>query len=90
MNARYRLSSYITEAWAEAVYERRDEGGFVGRIPSCPGVVAMGPSLFECEAELRATLEDWIVVGFRMHQPMPVVAGIDLNCEPSLLPLDAV
>lgn len=90
MNARCRLTSYITEASAEAIYKRCDEGGFIGRIPSCPGVVALGPSLLECEAELRSTLEDWIVVGFRLHQPMPVVAGIDLNCESSLIPLDAV
>ena len=31
------------------------------------------------EAELRSTLEDWILVGLRLGHKLPVLAGIDLN-----------
>ena len=59
-------------------------------IPSCPGVVAFGPTLRECEDTLRATLEDWILVGLKLGHPLPVLAGIDLNGEPGREPVDAL
>jgi predicted RNase H-like HicB family nuclease len=67
------LSDYVAEALAQAAYEKLKDGSYAGRIPSCPGVVAFGASLRECENELRSTLEDWILVGLQLKHPLPVI-----------------
>lgn len=90
MASRYVLSDYVAAALAEAVYDKLEDGTFSGHIPACPGVVAFGTSLRECEEELRSTLEDWILVGLRLKHPLPVVNGIDLNKEPAREPVDAM
>jgi hypothetical protein len=54
------------------------------------GVVAFGATLRECENELRSTLEDWILVGLKLGHPLPVIAEINLNKEPSYEPVGAV
>jgi len=87
---RYVLSDYVAEALAQAAYEKLEDGSYAGRIPPCPGVVAFGASLRECENELRSTLEDWILVGLQLKHPLPVIQGIDLNKEPVREPVDAV
>jgi predicted RNase H-like HicB family nuclease len=84
------LSDYVSEAIAQAAYEKLDDGSYAGRIPPCVGVIAFGASLRECENELRSTLEDWILVGLQLKHPMPVIRGIDLNKEPAREPVDAV
>ncbi len=38
----------------------------------CAGVIAFGDTLKRCEAELRSTLEDWILVGLKLGHPLPV------------------
>ncbi len=90
MGARFILSDYLAAAMAEAVYEKLEDGTYAGRIPSCPGVVAFGASLRECEEEVRSTLEDWTLVGLRLKHPLPILKGIDLNKEPAREPVDAV
>lgn len=90
MAPRYVLSDYVAEALAQAAYEKLDDGSYAGRVPPCPGVVAFGASLRECETELRSTLEDWILVGLQLKHPLPVILGIDLNKEPAREPVDAV
>jgi predicted RNase H-like HicB family nuclease len=82
MPSRFILSDYVEQALAEARYDKLDDGTFGGRIPSCPGVVAFGDTLRECEAELRSTLEDWILMGLKLGHALPVLAGIDLNRQP--------
>ena len=71
-------------------FRKVEDGSYAGRIPSCPGVIAFGSSLRECENELRSTLEDWILVGLQLKHPLPVIEGIDLNKEPAREPVDAV
>jgi predicted RNase H-like HicB family nuclease len=88
--ARYVLSEYVEQAMAEAAYDKLEDGTYAGRIPACPGVIALGGSLRECESELQSTLEDWILLGLRVGHPLPVLAGIDLNKEPAREPVDAV
>jgi len=90
MAARFVLSSYVEQAMARAVYERLQEGTFGGRIPPCKGVVAFGATRRECEEELRSTLEEWILLGLKLGHPLPVIAGIDLNREPSRESVDTV
>jgi predicted RNase H-like HicB family nuclease len=73
------LSDYVGEALAQADFEKLEDGTYAGRIPLCPGVVAFGTSLRECENELRSTLRDWTLVGLRLKHPLPAIAGISLN-----------
>jgi predicted RNase H-like HicB family nuclease len=90
MVTRFILSDYVEQALANAVYDKLEDGTFAGRIPLCKGVVAFGPTLRECEDELRSTLEDWILVGLKLGHTLPVIAGIDLNKEPIYEPVAAV
>jgi predicted RNase H-like HicB family nuclease len=90
MEARYILTDYVEQAMAYAVYDKLGDGTFAGRIPQCKGVVAFGSTLRECENELRSTLEDWILVGLKLGHPLPVIATMDLNKEPSYEPVGAM
>ena len=89
-HARFALSDYIDEAMRGATYDKLDDNSYAGRIPSCPGVIAFGSTLRECEDTLRSTLEDWILVGLKLGQPLPVLAGINLNGEPEHEPVAIV
>jgi len=90
MALRYVLTDYLEQALVQAVYDKLEDGTFSGRIPACPGVVAFGASLSECEHELRSTLEEWILLGLKLGHPLPVIGGIDLNREPLREPVDAL
>lgn len=90
MATQYVLSEYIKQAMAQAIYDKLEDGNFVGRIPSCKGVVAFGATLRECEESLRSTLEDWILVGLKLKHPLPVIGDIDLNQEPVCEPMDTL
>ncbi|MEW6772210.1 MAG: type II toxin-antitoxin system HicB family antitoxin [Bacillota bacterium] len=76
------LTNYIEQGMTEAVYDKLEDGTFAGRIPPCPGVIAFGRTLKECEQELRSTFEEWILLGLKLKHPLPVLAGINLNEEP--------
>lgn len=73
------LTAYIEAALGEACYDKLEDGSFAGEIPTLKGVAAFGKSLRECEAELRSTLEDWILVGLKLGHPLPALAGLDLS-----------
>ena len=74
------ITAYIEAALELARYDKLDDGSFASEIPKLRGVAAFGRTLRACEAELRSTLEDWILVGLRrMGHKLPVLAGIDLN-----------
>ena len=90
MAVRFILTEYVNLAMAEAVYDKLEDGTFAGRVPACKGVIAFGATLRECEDELRSTLEDWIVVGLKLGHHLPLIAGIDLNMEPSYDPVGTV
>lgn len=82
MAVKFILSEYVERAMAEVLYDKLEDGTYTGRIPTCKGVVAFGATPRECEEELRATLEDWILVGLKLHHQLPVIADIDLNRAP--------
>ena len=69
------ISDYIGAAMATANFDKLEDGSFAGRIPSCVGVIAFGSSLRECERELRSTLEDWLLLGFKLSHALPVIDG---------------
>jgi len=90
MAIRFILTDYVSQALAQAVYNKLEDGSFAGKIPPCAGVVAFGSTLQECETELRSTLEDWILVGLKLGHSLPVIGDIDLNKEPQHEPVEAV
>ena len=90
MAARFILSDYVEQALAVAEYDKLEDGSFGGRIPPCPGVVAFGDTLRECEDALHSTLEDWILLGLKLRHPLPTIAGIDLNETPQHEQVDAL
>ena len=82
MTRRFVLTDYVKQALNLALYVVRCDGSFAGNIPPCEGVIAFGATLPQCQEELGAVLEDWILVGLKMGHPLPVIAGIDLNRIP--------
>ncbi len=90
MTKNYILSEYIEQAMKQAEYDKLEEDYFSGRIPSCKGVIAFGPTLRICQDELRSVLEDWILVGLKLNHSLPVIASIDLNGEPIRESMDAL
>ncbi|MCK5661729.1 MAG: type II toxin-antitoxin system HicB family antitoxin [Methanosarcinales archaeon] len=73
------LTDYINRALSTAEYDKLDDGTFYGKIPACIGVLAFGTTLFECENELRSTLEGWLIVKIRFGDVLPVIDGFDIN-----------
>lgn len=90
MSKRYVLSEYLERAMEEAIYDKLEDASFSGRIASCPGVLSFATTLAECQEELRSTLEDWILVGLKLHHHLPVIGNIDLNKEPAREPVDTL
>ena len=86
MEFKFVLTDYIEQAMAQAEYEGFEDGTFGATIPLCLGVIAFGKTKLECKEELQSVLEEWIVVGLRLGDAMPVVAGIDLNFEVAPVP----
>lgn len=84
------LGDYVLAPLALATYDKLDDGTCAGRIPACVGVVASGTTLRECEDNLRSTLEDWLLIGLKLHHSLPLIAGIDLNRESTYARIDAV
>ena len=73
------ITAYLEAAMDLADYDKLDDGSFAGQIPPLPGVIAFGGTLASCQVELRAALEDWLLVGLRLGHRLPELAGIDLN-----------
>ena len=73
------LIEYINKAISKAAYDKLEDGTFSGRIPQCPGVVAFGETLYQCQQELRSSLEGWLIVKIRYGDKLPVIDRIDLN-----------
>ena len=90
MPIQYVLSAYVEQAMAQATFDYLEDGTFSGRILACKGVVAFGTTLQACQDELRSTLEDWMLVGLKLGHTFPIIAGLDLNKEPTREPVDTV
>jgi len=73
------LIQYIDKAMSEAVYDKLEDGSFSGKIPKCPGVIAFGSTLYQCEQELKSSLEGWLIVKIRYGDKLPVIGRINLN-----------
>jgi len=73
------LIGYMQKAMSEAVYDKLEDGTYSGEIPDCPGTIAFGRTLQECQRELQSVLEGWLLVKIRHGDDLPVIEGIDLN-----------
>ena len=73
------LIEYISKAMTKAVYEKLEDGTYSGKIPQCHGVIAFGETLYQCEQELKASLEGWLIVKLRHGDKFPVISNISLN-----------
>ena len=73
------LIEYIDKAMGKAVYDKLEDGSFSGKIPQCPGVIAFGETLHQCQQELKTSLEGWLTVKIRHDDTLPVIGRINLN-----------
>ncbi|MBN1841136.1 MAG: type II toxin-antitoxin system HicB family antitoxin [Deltaproteobacteria bacterium] len=73
------LIEHVNKAMSKAVYDKLEDGTFSGNIPQCPGVVAFGETLYQCQQELRSSLEGWLLVKIRHGDKLPVIGRINLN-----------
>jgi len=73
------LTIYIQKAMGKAVYEKLEDGTYYGEISECPGTIAFGSTLYECQRELQFALEDWLINGLRHGDKIPVIEEVDLN-----------
>lgn len=90
MSAQFLLTQYLSQAMAQAEYDKLEDGSFSGRIAACPGVIAFSATLRECEDELRSVLEEWLWLGLKLGHQLPVIGGIDLNREPAYESVESV
>ena len=73
------LIEYINSAMSKAVYDKLEDGTFSGIIPQCSGVIAFGATLYQCQQELKSSLEGWLIVKIRHGDRLPVMGEINLN-----------
>ena len=73
------LTEYINNAMSKSVYDKLEDGSFSGKIPQCPGVIAFGETLYQCQEELKSSLEGWMIVKIRHGDKLPVLGRINLN-----------
>ena len=73
------IIEYINKAMSKAVYDKLENDTFSGKIPQCPGVVAFGETLYQCQQELKSSLEGWLIVKIRHGDKLPVMGKINLN-----------
>lgn len=74
------LTEYIDEAMKNASYEIiEDEEPFYGEIPLLPGVWATGKSLEGCRANLKETVEGWILLSIRKGFDVPEIHGLQVK-----------
>ena len=73
------LIEYINKAMTKAVYDKLEDDTFSGKIPQCPGVVAFGETLYQCQQELTSSLEGWVIVKIRHGDKLRVMGKINLN-----------
>lgn len=84
------LIEYINNSMRKAVYDKLEDGSFSGKIPQCPGVIAFGETLYQCEQELKSSLEGWLIVKIRHGDKLPVIGRINLNEKIPAFPGEAV
>ena len=70
------LIEYINKTMRKAVYEKLEDDTYSGKIPQCPGVIAFGETLYQCQEELRSALEGWLIIKIRHGDKLPVMGAM--------------
>ena len=73
------FSAYVDKAMHGAAYEQMEDGAFFGTISDFEGLWANGATVEECRQELRASLEDWLILGLWLNdEHIPKLGKLDL------------
>jgi len=73
------IIEYIDKAMSKAIYDKLEDGTFSGRVPPCPGVIAFGETLYQCQKELKSSFEGWLIVKIRHGDKLPVMGRLNMN-----------
>lgn len=74
------LTRYVHSAMRRAQYEiLEDDRSYFGRVPDLQGAWAKAGTIEECRAELQEVVEEWILLGLKRNDPLPVLDGVALN-----------
>jgi len=65
------LSEYINRKLQNAQYKILRDGNYFGEIPNLRGVWASAKSLEKCREQLRAVLEDWLLLKVSSGERVP-------------------
>lgn len=76
------LTEYVAAALRLAHYELMEDGQFFADVPELPGVWASASTLAACRDELREVIEDWLLVGLRQGEAMPVISQTSFGVAP--------
>ena len=72
------LTKYIEALMDMSKYEMLPDGSFYGHIDGIDGVSARAGTQEACRNALEEDLEDWVLVRFSNHEPLPAIDGIEL------------
>lgn len=76
------ILEYIDAAMRKAKYELLpNDGLYYAEVPGFDGVYATAKQLEECREELKATLEDWLLLSLTKNLPTPVINGLSLEIK---------
>jgi len=73
------LTEYLEKAMAQANVEKTEDGRYFASIPQFKGVWGDGATPEESCQELRAALEEWLVIALREDDTLPKIDGVSLN-----------
>lgn len=78
------INEYLDVALKTAKYEILGDGSHYAEIPEMPGVWAAAESQEACRFQLREVAEEWMLLGYWFHKPLPVFGDIDPNLKMGL------
>ena len=73
------FAEYLTKAVEKAEYDRMETGRYFATIPNFKGLWAEGATVEAARRALLETLEDWLLLGIRFGDELPVVGSINLE-----------
>jgi predicted RNase H-like HicB family nuclease len=80
------LSEYLDAALQTARYEVMEDGRYWAEVTAMPGVWATAATQEDCGRELREVAEEWTLMAYWFHTPLPVIGGIDPNLKMEIEP----
>ncbi len=75
------LNEYFSAVFKTAHFETMENGRHYGEIPAMPGVWADADTLEQCQRKLLEVIEEWTLMAYWLHSPLPIIGGIDPNLK---------